>query len=211
MTDPRVIDLADSARDAFALAAATFVSLVSEVRDEAWDLHALGEWTVRDLVGHASRSLTTVETYLEQTAHVIDAGDPVAYFARLLSHTPDPEGIAARGREAGRALGDEPHAALVAIHERVTDRLSRAEDETLVKTPAGGMLLLDYLPTRTFELTVHSLDLAYALGVAITVQPLPLATSLAIAAALAATRADGAQVLLALTGRLALPDRFSVI
>jgi uncharacterized protein (TIGR03083 family) len=204
-----IVDLTETARDAYAAAAETFVDTVGAVPGDSWDRAALGDWTVRDLVGHTARALTTVETYLDTETGTIEAGHPVEYYVRVMAVV-DHDAIAERGRSEGRALGEDPHAAVVAIRDRVLGRLAHTEDEALLATPAGGMLLLDYLPTRTFELTVHTLDLAYALGLDTRTDPLPLASSLVIAAALAADRPDAAQVLLALTGRIALPERFAV-
>ena len=48
----------------FATAAACLVATVHQIQPGDWDKPGLGEWTVRDLVGHASRALSTVEQYL---------------------------------------------------------------------------------------------------------------------------------------------------
>jgi hypothetical protein len=69
-----------------------------------------------------------------------------------------------------------------------------------------------YLPTRTFELTVHTLDLVSALGIeSPPVLDAPVAACLEMAAAAAARGADGGTVLLALAGRRGLPPGFSVV
>ena len=73
-----------------------------------------------------------------------------------------------------------------------------------------------YLPTRTFELTVHTLDLVAALGGSVEVPAGlagPIAACLSLAAAVAGARPgpDAGQLLLALTGRRGLPAGFSVI
>jgi hypothetical protein len=52
----------------FASAARSFAALVHEIPASAWDGPGLGEWDLRSLVGHASRSLITVSTYLQQPA-----------------------------------------------------------------------------------------------------------------------------------------------
>ncbi|MDP9392978.1 MAG: maleylpyruvate isomerase N-terminal domain-containing protein [Actinomycetota bacterium] len=72
--------------------------------------------------------------------------------------------MAQRGREAGAALGADPAAAVQQLVARVLARVDAAEQDVLVATPVGVMRLGDYLPTRTFELTVHTCDLAAALG-----------------------------------------------
>ena len=43
----------------------------------------LGEWDLRALVGHTSRSLVTVITYLEQPVDAVAVDSPAAYFALL--------------------------------------------------------------------------------------------------------------------------------
>ena len=47
----------------------------------------------------------------------------------------------------------------------VAAAVESAEDGALVQTPAGGMRLVDWLETRTFELAVHGLDVVGAVGV----------------------------------------------
>ena len=69
-------------REAFAQSAAWFVRTCVEVHGK-WDQFGLGEWTVRDLVGHTSRALLTVETYLDQETAAVEVTSPVEYFHRL--------------------------------------------------------------------------------------------------------------------------------
>lgn len=86
------------------------------------------------------------------------------------------------------------------------DLVDRSSDDAVVTTPAGTTTLVSYLPTRSFELVVHSLDLAAALHVHPPGQlHQPIAGCLQLAIALAARRPESAQVLLALTGRRGLP------
>lgn len=195
-------------RAAFTSAAAWFRGTVDEVTDR-WDLPGLGEWTVRDLTGHTSRALVTVETYLDAEPGEVTVGSPSAYFAQVLQASP--ASVAERGREAGRALGPDPAEFLAELDTRVQGKVAAVPDDAYVATPAGGMRLIDYLPTRTFELVVHTADLAAALGVA---RPSPddaAASALAVAGQLAVQRGAGVDVLLALTGRAALPAGFTVL
>ena len=80
----------------------------------------------------------------------------------------------------------------------------------LVTTIAGGMRLADYLPTRTFELAVHTADLAVALGSPPDVPPTAAAQALAIVAGLAVADGRAGPLLLAATGR-PVPPGFSVL
>ena len=202
----------DSARvrDAFAEAAAYFVATVARVPADGWDRPGLGEWSVRALVGHTSRALLTVETYLDAGAERVDVPGPVEYFLVGLA-TADHGAIAERGRQAGAALGDDPPGAVRALTERVVARVQRAADTDLVGTSAGGMTLMAYLPTRVFELAIHTLDLAAALGVAGSLPDATAAVTLDLVAALARRRGRDTDLLLAATGRGALPMGYTVL
>ena len=57
-------------KEAYKLAARFFVDTVARVQPTQWDDVGLGEWNVRDLVGHTSRSLTRVE---ESLKHMVAA------------------------------------------------------------------------------------------------------------------------------------------
>ena len=79
-------------------------------------------------------------------------------------------------------------------------------------TIVGGMRVAAYLPTRTFELCVHGLDIAAATGIPV---DLPARGGRggrgALAAVSAAQRGLGPDLLLAMTGRRGLPPGFSVV
>jgi hypothetical protein len=204
----------DEIRDHFRLAAEGFVTVVGMISPDSWDRPGLGVWTVRDLAGHASRALLTVETYLDPltVSERPALPDPVAYLHAAGSDAVDPETVAERGRQAGAALGDDPASAVSVIAERVLAVVRRSTDDAVVETRVGSMSLIGYLPTRTFELVVHSLDLVAATGLALPAEfAEPVAGCLQLAARLAATRVDPGDVLLALTGRRPLPDGFSVL
>ena len=85
--------------------------------------------------------------------------DPSAYYVAIADI--DPAAVAARGREAGQALGDNPAEFVDALAQRVLAQVDTAGNP-LIQTLAGGMRLESYLSTRTFELVVHSLDIAAA-------------------------------------------------
>ncbi|HEY0644225.1 MAG TPA: hypothetical protein VGD39_12440, partial [Nocardioides sp.] len=70
-----------SSRQAFADAAGWFVDTDALV-DDRWAQPGLGEWDLRGLVGHTSRALLTVESYLDQPASRVDVESPVDYFLR---------------------------------------------------------------------------------------------------------------------------------
>lgn len=196
-------------------AAAAFLELVRQVPGTAWSRPALGEWDVRALAGHASRALTTVETYLGTPGPEPAAGKPldgpVAYYLAVRDSMA-PAAIARRGREAGDALGEDPAGAVQGLVRRITVLVRDAPDQALVSTPAGTMTLLGYLPTRTFELAVHGLDLARAVGLEPPASLAPaVASSLELAGAIGARLPSAPELLLLLTGRSGLPGGLSVL
>jgi uncharacterized protein (TIGR03083 family) len=177
--------------------------------DGRWDEPGLGEWDVRALVGHTSRSLVTVETYLAQPALAAVISSAVAYYqaTRALSSGP---GVAQRGREAGRALGDDPVAAVAELAGRVLAFVEGLSGDEVPTTIAGGMLLRHYLVTRVFELTVHTADLARALGLPTEPPALPASITLKTVCDLAVADGRAGQLLLHSTGR-GLPEGFTVL
>ncbi|MGV0793107.1 maleylpyruvate isomerase family mycothiol-dependent enzyme [Mycolicibacterium sp. XJ1819] len=198
---------------AFASAARTFAGLVREIPAEAWGGPGLGEWDVRALVGHTSRSLTTVRTYLQTPAAREDLTAPEQYYLRV---TPsalgiDPTEVAERGRAAGTALGDDPAAAVDALISQVLGELASVDDPLIEVLGGLGIRLRNYLPTRTFELAVHSLDIGRAVGLPVRLPDDVLDGALVLAARIAAAGGRGTEVLLALTGRDELPRSFSIV
>jgi hypothetical protein len=191
-------------------AAADWFADVTVTADGRWDAPALGVWTVRDLVGHTSRALSTIETYLAAGAAEATVGTAVEYFRIVLGAAGDPDAIAQRGRDAGAALGPDPGSAVVDLAERVVGLVRRSEADALVATPAGGMSLASYLPTRTFELVVHTTDLAVALGQDPEPPTEAAARVWALVGELAADRREIAPLLLAATGR-GLSNSYSVL
>ena len=196
-------------RRAFADAAEWFVSTAALVGDR-WTRPGLGAWDVRSLVGHTSRSLLTVETYLAQPAAAVEVESAADYY-RATRAAARGQGVEARGREAGAALGTDPAHAVAEIAARVLPLVESCDGTELVTTFAGGMRLRDYLPTRTFELVVHGLDIAAATGQAASPPALALRDAVQLAAELALLQGDGATLLLAVTGRRPLPENFSVL
>jgi uncharacterized protein (TIGR03083 family) len=192
-------------------AARAFLELVGRVPQDAWSRPALGEWDVRALTGHTSRALATVEAYLATPATGARVAGSVEYFLSVRGAT-SPDAIAQRGKETGKALGDDPAAAVRELVQRVTALVRNSPDEALVATPAGAMTLIDYLPSRTFELAVHTLDLARALGLPPPASLAPaVAASLELAGAIGSRLPSAGELLLLLTGRTGLPGGLSVL
>jgi uncharacterized protein (TIGR03083 family) len=201
-----------SPRTTFLSAAASVADLVDTIPSTAWDGPGLGVWDLRALVGHTSRALVTVVAYLGQPAAAEEIATPEAYYALAArAGGAEPAAVAERGRAAGAALGADPASAFRALLADATAALDRAGDDDLVTTVAGGMRLLAYLPTRTFELAVHGADIAAATGLPVTIPPAALAEAAALAARTAVEVGQGPVVLAALTGRTVLPPGFSVV
>ena len=195
----------------FVSAARAFSGLVDGLPPDGWDGPGLGQWDLRALTGHTGRALVTVSTYLRRPAAPLALTSPEAYYtATAAAANSDPGAVAERGRMAGAALGDDPAAAVRSLVVAAVADVNRADDP-VIETIAGGMRLSDYLPTRVFELAVHSLDIAAATGAVYAPPDDVLRQALALAGRIAIVRGDGAVALRALTGRHGLPGDFSVV
>ncbi|WP_432520207.1 maleylpyruvate isomerase N-terminal domain-containing protein [Kineococcus sp. SYSU DK006] len=184
---------------AFAAAADWFVATTALVGGR-WEEPGLGEWDVRALVGHTSRSLSTVESYLAAPAGAVEVATTAGYYRATSALAAGP-GVAQRGRDAGAALGADPAAAVAQLAARVVPLVAARSGEELLTTVVGGMRLRDYLPTRTFELVVHTADLASALGEPAEPPAPAAAAALELVAALALDTGRAGRLLLAATGR----------
>lgn len=203
----------DRWRGIFEAATAAFVGIVGALDPAGLDGPALGTWTVRDLVGHTSRALLTVELYLAREPEPLTLDSPLAYLAAAAAlGERGAEAVAARGRDAGVALGADVGGSVRAIAERVVALVDRTADDAPCATPFGSLTLASYLPTRALELTVHSLDLAGASGSAVPDElHEPVAACLELVAAAIGETPHAAAVLLALLGRRSLPEELHVV
>lgn len=201
-------------RRTFLIAGQMFIQLVARVPEDGWDRPALGSWSVRSLVGHTGRALTTVVDYVARPAAREDLDSAAAYLAAVHAAGPGMHAeVAERGVAAGAALGPRPAAAVTQLLEDATMMLLSvaADQDPLVSTAAGGMRLSAYLPTRTVELTVHSLDLAATLGLPLDVPAEVMAITLQVLVAAGVSNGQGPQLVRSLTGREPLPDGFTVL
>jgi hypothetical protein len=200
------------ARAAFLAAAETFVEQVDRVPVTALTGPGLGDWDLRALVGHASRSLVTVETYLDQPADQITVPTAAAYYVAIAETlAAGGSAVVERGRQAGAALGDDPAGFVRGLAARVRAKLAGFEATYVLTMIAGGMPLDEYLRTRTFELVVHGYDIADACGVAADHDLSAVIDATTLAAEVAVATGRGRDLLLALTGRSGLPESFSVV
>ena len=184
-------------REAFEQAVPFFVETAARVAPERWSDPALGVWNMRDLVGHASRAMLTVEQYA--TVGADRAGFGTA------------DEIAERGREAGRALGDDPADAVREIATRVLGLVGGLPDDHPMKTPAGERPLVRYLGSRVTELTIHTVDLANALGIEVEAPEECWRITLYGLADMAVRGRTARDVAFALTGRGTLRNDFSLV
>ena len=197
----------------FESAARSFADLARRIPDDAWDGPGLGDWDLRSLVGHTSRSLITVSTYLQTSAEREDVATPQEYYARIADYMSNAgaEAITERGRQAGRDLGADPVHTIDELIERVLGELETAADPLIEVIGGLSIRLHTYLPTRTFELTVHGMDIARATGLSSTLSEDVLAEATALAAQIAVATGRGETLLMSLTGRSVLPPSFSVV
>ncbi|MDQ0096007.1 hypothetical protein [Paeniglutamicibacter psychrophenolicus] len=97
------------------------------------------------------------------------------------------------------------------IAARVLKLVDAQEGTELITTIAGGMRLHDYLPSRTFELAVHTADLRTALGLPVEIPDTAATQALRIVSELAVAGGLAGPILLAATGRCHLPAAFTVL
>lgn len=206
MSEPR-----DDVVTLYAQAATAFVDIVAKINPSAWDGPGLGVWDLRSLVGHTSRALITVLTYFDKPADVEVIDSPEQYYALAAGQATGAEAVAERGRRAGDDLGPQPADAVRELADRARAKAYRTDTDALITVLGGGMRVRNYLPTRTFELVVHSLDICAATGIDATFSPTLLAHVTALAARIAVALGEGQTVLTALTGRMPLPESFSIV
>lgn len=198
-------------RTAFRQAVDHFLHLADQVPVDGWGSDALGVWTVRDLVGHTSRAMTTLERYCNQPGEQVEVEKPVSYFRRAMESMANPEDVAERGRQSGQDLGPDPAETVREIAGRVLAGLEQVPDDLVLAVPVGSMRLIDYLPTRIFELVIHGLDLASAIGVASEPPRAPTEVTLHLLSDLALESGKPADLILAVTGRRSLPEGFNLV
>ena len=196
----------------FHQAAEAFVELVSRIENDQWDTPGLGTWSVRSLVGHTTRAILTVETYLSHD-EVSRVTVPTAedYYALIYRDFADPEAVAIRGVEAGVWLGEHPVQKIRDALQRASDAISQASAGRVVSVGGHGIELTQYLRTRIFELVVHSIDIGRAIGQPHGQSPECVTDATSLAARIGSRTGSGEEILLALTGRAPLSPGFTVV
>jgi uncharacterized protein (TIGR03086 family) len=127
----------------FQRAQAAFTDRIDAVEPDQWEDEALPEWTVADLVAHMITEMLWVPPLL--------AGEPYAE-GRFPDSTTD-------------LLGDDP---FISWESAADDALSAfAEDDAMIRTvhlERGPTPARDYAEELIADLTVHTWDLARAIG-----------------------------------------------
>jgi uncharacterized protein (TIGR03083 family) len=202
----------DETLDVLREASDWFVSVLRQVGDDQWTQPGLGEWNVLELASHASRAYTTVSENLTATGE-IDVHSAADYFHRAMPDAAVNASIAERGRLEAADLVDDPVGTVEARAARTFALVESAPVGAVCVSRGGTIALGDYLATRVVELSVHTLDLIDALGLAGVDGLEPPAdaarVTVSVLSALAA-RQSAAVLMRALTGRVALPRGFSV-
>ncbi|MGJ6980063.1 maleylpyruvate isomerase N-terminal domain-containing protein [Aestuariimicrobium soli] len=199
----------DTQLTTFDEAARMFADLADELTRADLVRPATDAWSVRDLLGHTLRAVLTVDDYLDLPGDQPDHLTPAGYYHQAIQ-TIDDASVATRGREAGEALGETPERVVREVVERVLGRLADLEDDPVIVTRGGAMHLSAYLPTRTLELVIHSLDLAAAVGRPLMVPADPMRQTLELVTEIVLLDGRGPELARALTGRGSLPTGFSV-
>jgi uncharacterized protein (TIGR03083 family) len=210
----------DAVGRAFGAATDWFVSTVRVIDPGQWEQPGLGVWTVRQLVGHASRALITVEEYFQPScpvdvvlppgADVDPVGDAGTSFLGTQGATQLHKDVAERGRQAGIELGPVPADTVSGLAGRVTALVRGAPDGALFVTRFGPKSLASYLCTRTVELVVHTVDICDACALDVAVPESAARITLAVMVETARRGGSGADVVRALGGRADLPSGFNV-
>ncbi len=199
------------AKTAYLQALGFFMDVVNRVGPGQWDAPGLGVWSVRDLVGHTARSIFLVEEFGSQRSETLDVKSAAEHYHISLSPEGVDDAIAARGRAAGEALGDDPLARLAEGRARAERLVAETDAGAVIAYTNGGITLGAYLETRVLELVVHTLDLARALDIEADPPPEALRSALRLLAELAVDSGRGGRLALAATGRGELPGGFTVL
>ena len=200
----------DKIREAYLESAEFFAKLVDGVDIDAWEDHALGQWTLRDLAGHTYRSISTVVGYSEKPASQVDVESSTQWILNVRQNA-KPDRVAELGRSAGLEIMDNPTMMVRGFLSMARDRVNALDDDFILATPQGGMRLVDYLQLRTMELVIHGSDFARALGVVATPPDSGQQIALQVLTGVAVAEGRGPALANALTGRTVLPPNYNLL
>ena len=200
----------DKIREAYLESAEFFAKLVDGVDIDAWENHALGQWTLRDLAGHTYRSISTVVGYSEKPAAQVDVESSTQWILNVRRNA-NPDRVAELGRSAGLEIMDNPQMMVRGFLNMARDRVNELDDDFILATPQGGMRIVDYLQLRTMELVIHGGDFAQALGVEATPPASGMQVALQVLTGVAVAEGRGPALADALTGRTTLPAGYNLL
>ncbi len=200
----------DKIREAYLESAEFFAQLVDGVDIDAWEDHALGQWTLRDLAGHTYRSISTVVGYSEKPAPQVDVESTTQWILNVRQNA-NPDRVAELGRSAGLEIMDSPTMMVRGFLNMAKERVNDLDDDFILATPQGGMRFIDYLQLRTMELVIHGSDLAKALGVEAKPPDGGMQVALQVLTGVAVAEGRGPALADALTGRNALPIGYNLL
>jgi len=186
-------------------AAGAFCDIAACVDPPRLDDPGTDEWTIRELVAHAARGMTTVVTALaapvDPSTRLLDGA--ADYFATAMSSPGIHRGIVQRARDAAGEVGQDPGGYAWGILDELRPLLEAQYEDTVVQHAAGRIVLSEYLRTRVLELTLHSVDIEHALGSPIGFPEGPSVMTRDLVLSLVG-RVDPLAVALALSGRGAM-------
>jgi uncharacterized protein (TIGR03083 family) len=209
-------DSSAHARASFRASADAFIATVEQITPDDLSRPGLGSWSVLELLAHATRAFLTIRQMLAAGAGGTPPegsgllAAPADYFRALPDDPSVHEQIAQRGVDTVAALGPDPITGAVLIAREVLTQVEVTPDDALIVHSSGYADFIVYLPTRTLELVVHTLDLQRATGQEFRVDPVALQDTLHMLVD-TADRADPVALLLALTGRQQLPASFNIL
>ena len=145
---------------AYRYSAHWYRSLVGAIPGDRWEVPALGEWNVRELVAHTARAFRTVVEYADgETMDPTPIATAAEYFRIVLAEETPHVHIAERARREAATESD-----WITALDQVTAEALAIVDDRDPSTPmhlfVGEMPLGQYLATRVLEVTVHGSDLA---------------------------------------------------
>jgi hypothetical protein len=153
-------------REEYEQAIEYYLRILDEVAPDQWAIPARGEVTVREVAAQGSRPLTTTREFISALGDKVELHGPLGYFIG----TPPRDAVsleasAQRGREAlARFQVDNPAAVARRLANESLEVVRAAPDDAIAGTQLGGMYVIDYLPSRTMEITTCAAEIAEAIG-----------------------------------------------
>lgn len=189
---------------AFADASGFLIRAIESVPDSDWLKPGLGVWNVRELAVHASRAWLTTLQYTAEPAS-LSLHRPVDYYLAVLNLPGDLHTrVAETSIEQAASVDDSVPVYASALYREASAVVDNTPDDQVIASLAGGIRLIDYLPSRVLEMVTHGIDIHDALGSEPEVPVSAMSVSLELLSQIAAERLPADQsagLVRALTGR----------